>query len=277
MRLVMLRSRIVIFLIVGAVLFVGCKRQDIFDTSTCPPPEENTSNNSVKGQGWITSISSDANGKWLITIDLDEYEGDPSSATKFHKGEGERRIGLPDVTIVELPSTIDWSVDSPIFFSGMTKSGFSTSEYQEQLLVPSDTSIICHPSAPSQRKITLTVPFCCMDCESCYTYGYTIFESGVVIFTEREWGTGETITKTGQMSKTEFQKLVNAFEQINYFSFQDDYDEEEWTDMGSLTTSITLEYQRKSIFHYYGDTSAPKELTDLERELQEAVNNIQYK
>jgi len=273
----MLRFKTVIFLVAGVILFVGCKQQIMSDTSLCPPPTQNTPNNLVKGQGWVTSISSDANGKWLIAIDLDEYEGDPSSAIDFHKGEGERRIGLPDVRIAGLTPTTGWSVGSPIFFSGMTKSGFSTSEYQEQLLVPSDTSIICHPSAPSQRKITLTVPFCCMDCESCYTYGYTIFESGVVIFTDREWGTGETITKTGQMSKTEFQKLVNAFEQINYFSFQDDYDEEEWTDMGSLTTSITLEYQRKSIFHYYGDTSAPKELTELERELQETVNNIQYK
>ena len=86
--------------------------------------------------------------------------------------------------------------------------------------------------------------------------------------TERDWGTGKTITKTGQMSKTEFQQLVNAFEQKNYFSFQDDYNEEGWTDIGSLTTSI-IEHQRKSIFHYYGDTSAPKELTDLEKGIQQ--------
>lgn len=274
MRLVILRYWAAIIL-VGTVFLVGCNQQDVSDTSLCPPATYNTRDNLEMGQGWITNISSDARGKWLITIDLDEYEGDPSSVAVF--GEGVRRIGLPDVTIIELPSANGWSAGSPIFFSGMTKSGFSTSEYREQLLVPSDTSMICRPSAPSQRKITLTVPVCSMGSERCYTDGYTIFENGEVLFTERDWDTEKTITKTRQISKTEFLQLVNAFEQKKYFSLQDNYDKYEISDAESITTSITLEDQRKSIFHYYGDSNAPKELTELEEEIQHVVKNIQYK
>ena len=123
MRLVMSRYWTVIFLAVGTILFVGCNQQAISDTSTCPPPAHDTPNNLVNGQGWITNISTDAHGKWLITIDLVEYEGDPDplSVSEFHKGEGELRIGLPDVMITGLPSTAGWSAGAPIFFSGMTE------------------------------------------------------------------------------------------------------------------------------------------------------------
>ncbi len=192
--------------------------------------------------------------------------------------EGERRIGLPDVAITSTGAlsqvAISLSVGSPLFFRGTIQNTLPGGpESFSIIIVSSDAGQICQSTIPHQRRITLTRPHCGMMSQHCYTSGYTLFEDGTVVYTQREWrATNETITETKQIGTSDFQQLIDAFEQADYFSLQDNYDQYDMSDQPSATTSITLEDKRKSIYHYHGDTSAPEALTELEQKIEEMID-----
>ena len=48
------------------------------------------------------------------------------------------------------------------------------------------------------------------------------------------------------------------------------------TDMPSAFTSLTVDGKTKTVRHYHGDFSAPKELTELEDKIDEIVNSNQW-
>ena len=81
--------------------------------------------------------------------------------------------------------------------------------------------------------------------------------------------------QTASLSPTQIQNLVSAFEQAQFFTLTD-YTHEDTTDSPSVITSITRNRKTKTVHHYYGDTSAPQELFDLESKIDQITNSKQW-
>jgi hypothetical protein len=110
---------------------------------------------------------------------------------------------------------------------------------------------------------------------TCPVYKLTIHGDGKVIYEGirfvRVEGTIETT-----ISEEKIEKLVSEFQKIDYFSLEDSYEERNATDMPSAFTSLTVDGKTKTVKHYHGDSSAPKELTELEDKIDEIVNSNQW-
>lgn len=118
---------------------------------------------------------------------------------------------------------------------------------------------------------------------SCPMYKLTIKSDGSVTFE------GQSFTKTtgianGKISPSDFRRLVNEFEKINYFSLPDRYEPgtpecpRNVTDMPSADTSIRLKGRSKSVAHYYGcgTEGALAMLTALETKIDEVAGTQKW-
>lgn len=81
--------------------------------------------------------------------------------------------------------------------------------------------------------------------------------------------------QTASLSLAQIQELVSAFEQASFFTLMD-YTHVNTTDSPTVITSITLNGQSKTVNHYYGDSSAPQALFDLESKIDEITNSNQW-
>ncbi len=109
---------------------------------------------------------------------------------------------------------------------------------------------------------------------TCPVYKLTITGNGTVVYEGRDFVEvkGE---QTSSISPAQVQVLVAAFEQTNFLSLRD-YTDQKVTDSPSAITSLTINGKTKTVNHYYGDDSAPQELTDLESKIDEIVNSKQW-
>jgi len=86
-----------------------------------------------------------------------------------------------------------------------------------------------------------------------------------------------TGVQTTTIDAAAVQELGDTMAEAGYFNWQDAYVNQEITDLPSAVTSITLsDGTTKRIAHYYGDTSAPEALTELERLIDETANTAQW-
>ncbi|OGO18690.1 MAG: hypothetical protein A2Z02_00150 [Chloroflexi bacterium RBG_16_48_7] len=110
---------------------------------------------------------------------------------------------------------------------------------------------------------------------TCPVYSLKISGNGAVVYDGKDHvklkGVQETTISAGAVNQ-----LVLEFENTGYFSLNDSYTKFEITDMPSANTSITIGRKTKSIKHYYGDRSAPKQLTELEKKIDDTVNSAQW-
>ena len=81
--------------------------------------------------------------------------------------------------------------------------------------------------------------------------------------------------QTASLSPAQIQELVSAFEQASFFTLMD-YTHVNTTDSPTVITSITLNGRSKTVNHYYGDSSAPQALFDLESKIDEITNSNQW-
>jgi hypothetical protein len=79
-----------------------------------------------------------------------------------------------------------------------------------------------------------------------------------------------------RVTHQQFLGLISAFDQCNYFSLEDEYSGFGITDMASATTSIRLGSRYKSIYHYFGDPSAPEGLKHLYSDINRILNTKQW-
>lgn len=139
-------------------------------------------------------------------------------------------------------------------------------------------------SIPSDTTITLSRTVCYGTCPD---YTVTILADGTVTFEGRRFV--KTVgTVKSSISQEKVQELIAAFEKVNYFSLKDRYATEEdgcperWTDNPSAITSIKIDGKTKAITHYHGCQDSkgkfiyPKELTELERRIDEIVGTGQW-
>ncbi len=83
--------------------------------------------------------------------------------------------------------------------------------------------------------------------------------------------------QTANIDPADVQALANALVQGGYMEFEDAYVTQNSTDMPYVITSITFaDGTTKRIEHYYGDESAPEELTQLEMLIDDTANVTQW-
>jgi hypothetical protein len=138
---------------------------------------------------------------------------------------------------------------------------------------------------PSDTIITLDRTMCLGTCPS---YNLSVRADGTVVFTGREY-TKENGTVHSSISKDQLKQLISEFTKAQYFSFRDHYISMEdgcprlWTDSPTVTTSIRINGQYKSIVHDLGcqeDNAVsavfPKELAELEDKIDEIIDTKKW-
>jgi Domain of unknown function (DUF6438) len=132
---------------------------------------------------------------------------------------------------------------------------------------------------PPDTIITLERTVCFGTCPA---YKLTISADGAVVFTGEEYVREKGIVH-GNISKDQLKQLISEFTKTQYFSLRDSYISKEdgcpelWTDSPTVTTSIRINGQYKSIVHYLGcqenngESVFPKELKDLEDKIDEII------
>ena len=109
----------------------------------------------------------------------------------------------------------------------------------------------------------------------CPVYKITIHGDGTVIYEGKDFVATEGKVET-TINQEKIKQLISEFEEIDYFSLQDEYTERTITDAPSTITSITIDGKTKTVEHYHGDFNAPEELTNLEKRIDEIVNSEQW-
>ncbi|UCC18040.1 MAG: hypothetical protein JSU58_05670 [Dehalococcoidales bacterium] len=109
----------------------------------------------------------------------------------------------------------------------------------------------------------------------CPVYKITIHGDGTVIYEGKEFVETQGKAET-TIDQEKIKQLISEFEEIDYFSLQDEYTERTITDASSAITSITIDGKTKTVEHYHGDFNAPEGLTELEDRIDEIVNSEQW-
>jgi hypothetical protein len=85
--------------------------------------------------------------------------------------------------------------------------------------------------------------------------------------------------RRSKINASQIEELVASIKNADFFSLEDEYVTPA-TDLPSITLSITLDGQTKSIWHYgfldCGSENAPQELCELESKIEEVVNSKQW-
>jgi hypothetical protein len=110
----------------------------------------------------------------------------------------------------------------------------------------------------------------------CPAYKITIYRDGVVDYVGTRFVklVGEA---RGQLTTAQLAQLDQLFEQTGYLHFKDRYVKTTVTDMPSANTSYAPPGEpAKSVQHYDGDRSAPKELAQVEDGIDQIVRIEQW-
>lgn len=110
---------------------------------------------------------------------------------------------------------------------------------------------------------------------TCPDYTLTIQGDGTVTYEGRMFVRIEGI-RTTTISEEKIRQLISEFQRVDYFSFDDSYEDFGATDMPSAITSLTINGITKTVRHYHGDFSAPEQLTEVENKIDEIVNSEQW-
>ncbi|MBS1536480.1 MAG: hypothetical protein JST20_01875 [Bacteroidetes bacterium] len=70
--------------------------------------------------------------------------------------------------------------------------------------------------------------------------------------------------------------LIQEIEKADFFSWNDEYQRQDATDLPSAWTTVTIDGNTKLIKHYGGDSSAPRKLTEIEHRIDEIANSEQW-
>ncbi len=128
------------------------------------------------------------------------------------------------------------------------------------------------PSDLDEVVITLERTVCFGVCPE---YKLIVYGNGTVVYEGKRFVRIEG-KRTIAISEEKVRQLLSEFKKIDYFSLNDSYEEFMATDMPSAFTSLTVDGKTKTVRHYHGDFSAPKELTELEDKIDEIVNSNQW-
>ena len=111
---------------------------------------------------------------------------------------------------------------------------------------------------------------------SCPVYSAQIYADWTVIYDGKDF-VKIIGKKQHKISEENLKKLIEAFEQVKFFSLKDRYDSDEngmsVTDQPTTTTTISLDGKKKKVVNYY---CAPKELEKLEDTIDRIAGLHEY-
>jgi len=110
---------------------------------------------------------------------------------------------------------------------------------------------------------------------SCPVYELTIYENGTVVYEGRMFVGARGVRKTN-IGEKKVRQLAAELESAGYFSLQDEYNQQTYTDSASATTYVKIGDKQKRISHYYGDVGAPESLFLVEKAIDEAANSERW-
>ncbi|MBI3260666.1 MAG: hypothetical protein HYZ54_14500 [Ignavibacteriae bacterium] len=70
--------------------------------------------------------------------------------------------------------------------------------------------------------------------------------------------------------------LISEIEQSDFFSWKDEYNNQDVTDLASTFVTVVLSGNKKIINHYNGDKSAPSGLVKIEKHIDAITNSEQW-
>jgi len=110
---------------------------------------------------------------------------------------------------------------------------------------------------------------------TCPVYKLTLHGTGLIVYEGRDYVKTKG-RRTSKINEDKLKKLMSWFEETDFFSLNDSYEEITVPDMATAITSITISDITKSIRHNYGDFNAPKELTRLEHRIDKISSSLQW-
>lgn len=110
---------------------------------------------------------------------------------------------------------------------------------------------------------------------TCPIYDITVYQDGWVVYRGMHYVKVEG-EATRQLTDAELQELRHLFLDNNYFKMKDHYLDYQITDMPSADTAFSDGKRAKVVLHYYGDSSAPRELSLIEEGFDRIVGSEQW-
>ncbi len=109
----------------------------------------------------------------------------------------------------------------------------------------------------------------------CPIYKLVLYGTGKVEFE------GFKFTKTEGLVSAEIpvdsaRALIQRIEESGFFSWNNEYQRQDATDLPSVWVTVTINGKRKLIKHYKGDSTAPEELSHIEQYIDEITNSEQW-
>jgi hypothetical protein len=110
---------------------------------------------------------------------------------------------------------------------------------------------------------------------ACPVYTVSIKDDGSIIYDGQHFVTinGE---QTGEMDPALVQQMLENFDAVGYFGWDDAYTDQSISDLPSVITSVTYNGETKRIERYAGDASAPLALAFLEQWIDEMTNTANW-
>ena len=134
----------------------------------------------------------------------------------------------------------------------------------------------CAPGAADQAPVELITLERAPCFGTCPVYTLSIHGDGTVEYNGLDF-VEVTGPQTATIDPAAVQALGDAMAEAGYFDWQDAYLDYQVTDLPYATSSVTLsDGTTKRIEHYYGDSSAPEALTELETLIDETANTQQW-
>ena len=107
--------------------------------------------------------------------------------------------------------------------------------------------------------------------DNCPVYTVTIYGAGSATY-DGQMNVKRIGGAATSVSEEKINQLISEFRKIDFFALSDNYTAGSSTDFPTVITSITIDGKKKTVTHYHGDASAPKQLTALENRIDEILN-----
>lgn len=138
-------------------------------------------------------------------------------------------------------------------------------------ICPDPETIQTHIPRDADLNISLERTQCFGDCP---VYVVSIQNDGTIFYHGRQYVRYEGMY-SAKMTSQDFERLIGAFEEYNYFALVAEYRRGtnpicgpnafvRGTDAPSVTTLITVDGRQTGVAHYHGQLNAPDELRELE-------------
>ena len=106
----------------------------------------------------------------------------------------------------------------------------------------------------------------------CPSYIVIIYNSGKVSYEGKEWAPRQGMY-TAQLSPDILEAIMNKAQEVDFFGFDDSYDNEHVTDLPSVITTLTTGQKFKTTVNRY---QGPETLRTLERFIDDQLKDVKW-